>query len=407
MELRIADYQNIPRSRRRLFYRYGPIVFDPQFDFALELFREADPASRMSEYGEGAWTGDVGHIREILEKIRHREEHSFDEGRLIFQEAYEEFIREKRRPPTQAELFQRRWKLSAMPSVRTHRSHWTGELLREKLDAIYAGDLIDEKLPKVPEDKNTRSYRDKTETMGLVLLDGHKLRRYEALYLELKKAGDGNESHGMMPAFVVQSLRRFPPAFTSVRDLPFPEFVEVFAAPFSLVPENRWVQGEELFQRIVDQALDRRSLNPAQHERVMLLYRLMIGFGRDLEGFIDGLPPSSNTGLPARWEFERKAIFCRTVAKLGRLPDFCSMWLENPEWTEFIDRSGEDVGSMAHMFRDLAIAYQRLRQSSETPTLGQVAEELPVVGDLAALVEPEILSREAIVYFCSLDMERS
>ncbi|MDF1659434.1 MAG: hypothetical protein P1U58_17595 [Verrucomicrobiales bacterium] len=402
--MQTRDYDKIPPSRRSLFYRYGPIVFDDEFDFALGIYRESGASPRPQDYEEGPWASGVSSIRRILEAIESGEQSPYDGDRLLFQDAYEELLRSKRRPPTQSELFQARWSLGVRPNIEKHRSEWMGALLEEKLHAIYSGDLVDEKIPKPPRDK--KSYREKSGVMGLVLLDGHKLRRYEKLFDELK-ASNGNRPPNL-PEFVRHSLKRSPPESISARSLPFPDFIELFATPFSWLPGTRWTQGQDLFSGVIDQALKTGNLSEESKNEISTLHSLILGFGEVLESLIENNLPNPSSKEENRWNLEQKRIFYKTVSRLEKIPDFCSMWLENPEWGGFIDDSGDQLDFGAKLFKDLGEIYREVHQGiSNTPTVEQIAAELPVVGVLADLVGPEAISREPMLYFCSLDMERS
>lgn len=402
--MRTNDYPKIPRVRRSLFYRYGPVVFESQFDSALEIFRENQSPHETPIFEAGAWAAEVAVIAKILAAIRKGEESPYDADRLQFQEAYEELVLKKNRLPTQQELFRKKWKLSAMPSVREHRREWTGDLLREKLDAIYDGQLVDEKIRQPPND--LKSYRDKIAVMGLVFLDGHKLNRYERLYLEMKVAReDGNPP--TLPEFVQKALEIFCPTAVSARELTFPDFLEVLATPFSWIPENRWSQGIQLFQEVIDDAMTNRSLDEDQHKRLSALYGLIIECGNDLEVFVEGSSLPFETDAEERWILERRRIFSRTVARLGRIPDFCEMWLKNSEWVDFIEKAGGAINMQMDLFKRLAISYQSHSDASGTPTVDQLSADIPEIGTLADLVEPEVIFRELMTYFCSVDMEKS
>lgn len=398
------DYSKIPRGRRSLFYRYGPIVFEPLFDSALEIFLENDSIAGTQGYEEGAWASEISVIRRLLEEIREREVSPYDGDRLLFQEAYEQLIKERKRPPTQKELFRRRWELGVMPNVKKHRSEWTGNRMTKELDAIYAGSSDDKKIPPPPRD--SKSNREKTQDMGLVLLDGHKLRRYEGLYLKLTDESN-NGKPPSLPEFVKRASELFPPENVAARELSFPNFLEVFASPFSWIPQQRWSQGMGLFQEVIDQALKSSTISKEQHLQVSSLYKLIIGFGKELENFIEGALPRSMNGEEARWNLERKRIFSRTVARLGRIPNFCEMWLENPEWVKYIDNSGGEIDTQTFLFRRMSVCYQLLSDGSRTSTVDQMAAEIPEIGTLADLVQPEVIFRELMIYFCSVDMERS
>jgi hypothetical protein len=411
---RAAEWDYAAPLRRFLWYIFGNLAFDPNFDTALEYFDAAAFASAATTCLERPWHLEDrnGPLKKLvsrhshsdyfglLKDINERFEYPESQDKLRIHRTHLSLDADWGRYPTFDELRFWVWYGTTDHCRQEPSRHFVFDRVPADYKAAFESNerRWTTALPNIPDPS---LFRRRVKAMGLRLAPGKLIAKYRSCYNSLKKNHRGLPT---VEAFVAELIRQVAPTASTLEEASLADLVDYLASPLSPCHSARWRNFNELA------SLDQRmQMDNIESETRMRAIALLEGLARlDIAFEVDRLSPLFD-GIENHDKSPTLRREIRRIAKLKvHYPSIGSLLHEiDDSVISTISADLQLTDRQFSMLRTLAETVKRRMPAERNETISALSEEIPELGLIQSLCSMQYKLRYAGILWTELSAQKS